>query len=1285
MKKINCSLLLFLALFPLLLTAQEHPAALVFSEALDGAQLGMSMASFQKARPQLKPDGNSFRTEFQQIYNRDGLTSATYYFDNDSGNPLYEIIVKFDDMATRKAVIDDGLGTPNYPGKDDHWVIYNGGAGNTVIAWVFSNSFVMATDIAKSEWEGDPLFVLPDNFPKGDPNAPVQMEEDPPAVYVPQQAATENSIELVFPETHYAEAVAYTPDEQMLLSAGYGELKFWETGGGRLLKTLPFVLEQQTGFRNTNNLCVSPNGSMAALCEQEQVFLFDIDALGLTNIFLQDMGLWLEQAIFSNDNRYLYVAGRMENAFENYFIKKIEIATGNTTTVHEWKEPYNGSHNVSHLALSADGGQLIVYDALAGSRLINLKTNKLVKNFKESPCLYAFLPNGNFLAVTGVASKKFNLEEISSSTWKTVGQPKTLFIEEEVEPQWSTFIASNEKGKMLIYNESEYYRFDLNTFKLSQKLQLPDTEIGMMNAANLCISPGGKSFVQGLNMSRYDYDSGKFRQEFGVMPYRSGDLTRLPNGSGIMLNDRMMGFDQNGFTVRRFTPPGSDPEAFRCWRFNEKGTGGFVFVDGDGLYSFDYDRIPKNFEQIDLGGKNDFRGMRFFDKKGMLGLVFSNGAILIDINKMELVQAFPVDSETTFDIFETDEDYYCDLSPDGSTFVFIGSAMSWNDLLCYEVNTGKQKWVRPCESETVENLRFMPNGKTIAFTRQGDELHVVNTKDGEEAEMLNMQPQTDWYTTISPSGMIAATRPSSDEGGALGRSVVLYYLNKEEIYGSLEGHKEMVWNVLFLNEQSHLMTQAENFKIWTTEEQPNDLDYHETCLATITLFNDTDDWLVTTPDGRFDASPGAMERMYYVKNGVQIIPLEALYEGFYTPNLLTQIMNGEKSAPAVDINDIKSPPTVKINYNGTSQRNLEVEDEHDAPSFNVTTATVSVQVQASCNDAAVAEIRLFHNGKLIENSTRNLSVEDDTPGGDALTKSFTINLIAGENRLRAVAINSQRTESQPDEIVLNYKPAAPPSGGSGGVTLHLVVVGINNYKNQKYNLNYAVADATGFKDAMSKNCGKIVSNCQQYFITNENAMKGNIVAELNKVVASAKPQDVFVMYYAGHGVVAEDAGKEFYLVPHDVTQLYGNDGALAQKGLSAKELREFSQKIKAQKQLFILDACQSSGALGTVAARGAAEEKAIAQLARSTGTHWLTAAGSEQFASEFTQLGHGVFTYALLKGLGGAADTGDGKVTVKELDAYLQEQVPELTQKYKGTPQYPASYGFGQDFPLSVK
>jgi uncharacterized caspase-like protein len=108
--------------------------------------------------------------------------------------------------------------------------------------------------------------------------------------------------------------------------------------------------------------------------------------------------------------------------------------------------------------------------------------------------------------------------------------------------------------------------------------------------------------------------------------------------------------------------------------------------------------------------------------------------------------------------------------------------------------------------------------------------------------------------------------------------------------------------------------------------------------------------------------------------------------------------------------------------------------------------------------------------------------------------------------------------------------------------------------------------------------------------------------------------------------------------------------------------------------------------LTAIAQRGAAEEKAIAQLARATGTHWLTAAGTEQYASEFSQLGHGVFTYVLLEGFKGAADgNNDGKITVKEIDAYLQDQVPILTEKYKGSAQYPSSYGNGMDFPVGVR
>ncbi|HEY6952268.1 MAG TPA: caspase family protein, partial [Bacteroidota bacterium] len=200
-----------------------------------------------------------------------------------------------------------------------------------------------------------------------------------------------------------------------------------------------------------------------------------------------------------------------------------------------------------------------------------------------------------------------------------------------------------------------------------------------------------------------------------------------------------------------------------------------------------------------------------------------------------------------------------------------------------------------------------------------------------------------------------------------------------------------------------------------------------------------------------------------------------------------------------------------------------------------------------------------------------------------------------------------------------------------------------------------------------------------------------VEAIFKTIARDAKPQDAFVFYYAGHGVMSEGSASvpsDFFLVPTDVTQLYGDDAMLASKAISAAQLKTFCTAIRAQKQLVVLDACQSGGAIESFATRGASEERAIMQLARSAGTVVLASTSTEQFATEFSSLAHGVFTYALLQGLNGEADGGnprDGKITVKELEAYLNDRVPELTKKYRGTAQYPNSYARGQDFPLGVK
>lgn len=461
-------------------------------------------------------------------------------------------------------------------------------------------------------------------------------------------------------------------------------------------------------------------------------------------------------------------------------------------------------------------------------------------------------------------------------------------------------------------------------------------------------------------------------------------------------------------------------------------------------------------------------------------------------------------------------------------------------------------------------------------------------------------------------------------------------------------------------------------------------------LVNITHFKGGNDWIAVTPEGFYDGNMESLKKFYFVKGNEMVDP-DLYFEKFYTPDLFARIVNGETFTP--DDAGLKGIPKVQMKY-ASATRNLEVDD--DMPTYENTTGAAEITVTASAPDDAIDEVRLFHNGKIVTLTTRNLIVEDDKKSA-SVTKKYTVNLLPGLNTFRAVALNSQRTESRPDEIAVVYKtgnadnssPAvinntdgAPIAAVDKNATLYLIVVGINQYQNQKLSLNYALADATSFKEEVEKDSKTIINNVQTYFVKDNDADKTNIANAFNEVKQKAKPEDVFVFYYAGHGVIGSD--KEFYLVPTDVSDLKNVQSELVNKGIAAGLLRQYAIDIQAQKQLFILDACQSAGAFDAMLTNDANKQKSIAVVARSTGTHWIAASGAQQYANEFSSLGHGAFTYVLLEALKGAASAGD-MITVNSLKNYIQKTVPELMKKYHGSPQYPSSYGFGNDFPVERK
>lgn len=500
---------------------------------------------------------------------------------------------------------------------------------------------------------------------------------------------------------------------------------------------------------------------------------------------------------------------------------------------------------------------------------------------------------------------------------------------------------------------------------------------------------------------------------------------------------------------------------------------------------------------------------------------------------------------------------------------------------------------------------------------------------------------------------------------------------------------------------------------------------------------DEREWIVFTPVGHYDGTAGGMRSVNFVQSG-QRVQIDAFFEQLYTPKLLAQVVlsavekqgGGNNVSPGpprkvtllgtldaprragVDLTSaVKLPPLVKITLPTATSATALRRSAAVAPTPQQQPGArgiaeglakfdaASVTVEAADQGGGVDEIRLYHNGKLVIED--RLGAPAAGPGVDSgdfgravgapaslptVTKSYSLALAPGTNVFRAVALNRDRTESQPVEAVVEL-PGTQPTAD-----LYLVAVGLNEYRNPKYNLNFGRADATALADEIERRAKGIFRRIDKQVILDSQATRAAIEAALARVAAAARPGDAFVFYYAGHGVMSEGVGgaqSEFHLAPHDVTQLFGNDAMLSERGVSATLLRDWCRRIAAQKQLIVLDACQAGGAVETFAAlRGVPEEKAILQLARSVGIIILAATGTEQVAAEFTKLGHGAFTYALLEGLSGKADGGsspDGKITVKELEAFLNDLVPELTRQYRGTPQFPNSYSRGQDFPLGVK
>ncbi|MFT7612797.1 MAG: WD40 repeat protein [Parvicellaceae bacterium] len=456
-----------------------------------------------------------------------------------------------------------------------------------------------------------------------------------------------------------------------------------------------------------------------------------------------------------------------------------------------------------------------------------------------------------------------------------------------------------------------------------------------------------------------------------------------------------------------------------------------------------------------------------------------------------------------------------------------------------------------------------------------------------------------------------------------------------------------------------------------------DLDTYEELYTYISI--DRSNWLAKNKAGYFDGTSKALKLINYV-SGMESLSVSSFFKKYHTPGLQKRIMKGERfKATGQNIKELmKSVSNVETSFNDFQNKKTHVSNDSI---YQHNRNQISLNITAK-NESNIAEkIRIHNNGKLILSEPFKQDVS--FRGATKQERNFEIDLIPGENNLEIVAINENGIESPPKKFTMIYDQEA------GKTDLFLMTIGVNEYKNKAYTLNYARNDVESFAKTVEKGAKELFNEIYPYALHDADVTKEKIDEVFKEITSKIGPEDVFVLYYAGHGVMSTGEGSdpgEFYLVTHDVTNLFGDIQMLNNRAVSAKELMDYSREISAQKQLFIIDACQSGGALTAFATRGAPREKALAQLARSTGTFFLTASQDAQYANEVGDLKHGIFTYSILELLNGKPNqfSSDNKITVNEIKSYVETRVPELSKQFHGTEQYPTSYSFGQDFPLTV-
>ena len=279
--------------------------------------------------------------------------------------------------------------------------------------------------------------------------------------------------------------------------------------------------------------------------------------------------------------------------------------------------------------------------------------------------------------------------------------------------------------------------------------------------------------------------------------------------------------------------------------------------------------------------------------------------------------------------------------------------------------------------------------------------------------------------------------------------------------------------------------------------------------------------------------------------------------------------------------------------------------------------------------------------------------------------------------------------------------------------MYVLTVGVSKLANPAWNLANPANDATALANLLRADPRHMFTAIEATTLTDENATKAAILSALSDIGSKATPDDVVVVFLAGHGRTVDG---HYFFAPHDLGHdpaLMANvqaakteetydaaaDAVFRAEGLGQDELLPVIQGMHATRIAFILDTCYSATLADADSVLRRDVNATITNgIGHASGRFVLSGSFTEAFDSAAGadaasgQEGHGLFTSYLLRALKGEAGADDsGRIDIYKLATYTRDHVAAASRHIleqaaaangaKGPDvQRPAYYFAGNDF-----